>query len=44
MLTVDHFKRPFIDDILKSVKVIDEKFDQDFNDHTILNSNNYCTA
>lgn len=39
MLTVDHFKRPFIDDILESVKVIDE-FDQDINEHNILYSNN----
>ncbi|XP_022181880.1 serine/threonine-protein kinase 16 isoform X1 [Myzus persicae] len=39
MLTVDHFKRPFIDDVLESVKVVDELFDQDFNEHTILNSN-----
>lgn len=39
MLTVDHFKRPFIDDILESIKVVDELFDQDFNEHTILNSN-----
>jgi len=40
MLTVDHFNRPFIDDILESVKVIDEIFDQDINEHNILYSNN----
>nr|BAH72283.1 ACYPI000353 [Acyrthosiphon pisum] len=39
ILTVDHSKRPFIDDILESVKVVDELFDQDFNEHTILKSN-----
>jgi len=37
MLTVDHFKRPFIDDILESVK---DEFDQDINEHNILYSNN----
>lgn len=32
MLTVDHFKRPFINDVLDSLKVVDELFDQDFNE------------
>lgn len=39
MLTIDHFKRPFIDAILESIKVVDELFDQDFNEHQISNTN-----
>lgn len=41
MLTVDHFKRPFIDTVLESIKVIDESTDQDYNDHTLLNTKMY---
>jgi len=38
MLTVDHFKRPFIDTILESIKIIEESLDQDFNEDPILNT------
>lgn len=41
MLTVDHFKRPFIDIVLKLIEEVDESFDQDFNEHQILNSKIY---
>lgn len=41
MLTVDHFNRPFIDTVLESVKIVDESFDQDYNEHQILEKNIY---
>jgi len=41
MLTVDRFKRPFIDTVLESIKVIDESLDQDFNEDPILNTKIY---
>lgn len=41
MLTIDHFKRPFIDTVLESIKVIDESTDQDVNDPTVLNTKMY---
>lgn len=41
MLTVDHSKRPFIDTVLESVKIVDESFDQDYNELQILNTNIY---
>lgn len=41
MLTVDHSSRPFINTVLESIKAVDESFDQDFNEHQILNTNVY---
>lgn len=41
MLTVDHFKRPFIDAVLESIKVINESLDQDFKEDPILNTKIY---
>lgn len=41
MLTVDHFQRPFIDAVLTSIKEVDESFDQDFNEHQMLNTKTY---
>lgn len=31
MLITDHFKRPFIDEVLESIKVLNDSIDQDFN-------------
>lgn len=41
MLTVDHFKRPFINTVLESIKVIDQSLDQDFNENPTLNTKIY---
>lgn len=41
MLTVDHFKRPFIDTVLTLIKEVDESFDQDFNEHQMLSTKIY---
>lgn len=41
MLTVDHFKRPFIDTILELIKEIDESYDQDLNEHQDSNTKVY---
>lgn len=41
MLVMDHFKRPFIDTVLESVKELDESYDQDINEHQNLNTKVY---
>lgn len=38
MLVVDHFKRPFVDAVLESIKKLDESYDQDINKHKNLNT------
>lgn len=41
MLVVDHFKRPFIDAVLESIKKVDESYDQDIDEHQNSNSKVY---
>lgn len=41
MLIVNHFNRPFIDNVLDLLREVDETFDQDFNEHQISNSKIY---
>ncbi|VVC33716.1 Hypothetical protein CINCED_3A004379 [Cinara cedri] len=41
MLTTDHFKRPFIDTVLESIKVVNDSIDQDFNGHQSLSKTIY---
>lgn len=38
MLTVNHFKRPFINAVLESINEVDESFNKDFNDCQNLNT------
>lgn len=41
MLVVNHFKRPFIDAVLESIKKLNKSYDQDINEHQNLNTKVY---